>query len=125
MKRLILLLFVLFFSGVAGHAQTKAFVDRKTKNFSLIGNIRNDYKIFGYSFANITSKKLILFSVFTKDIEGNPYKCRLGSYYETSGLKEGDKIIFVSIIGNFVKLNFITSNNIITPFYIKRKLIEF
>ena len=125
MKRLILLLFILFFSGIAGHAQVKAFVERKTKNFFLVGNIKSDYRIFGYSSANVTSKKLILFSVFTKDVEGNPNKCPLGSYYETSGLKERDKIMFVAIIGGFVKLKYITSSNKITHFYIKRKFIEF
>lgn len=121
MKTLILL-FCLFFSEIILHAQ--AFVYKKTKNFFVVGNIRNDYRVFGYSSPDATSKKLILFSIFTKEVEGNPYKCPLGSYYETAGMKEGDKIILISIAKTFIKLKYITAYNNATIFYIKRNLIR-
>ncbi len=58
--------------------------------------------IFGYELPDIKSKKLICFSSSTKDIDNNPYKCQLGSYYETGSLV----IEYITTEGNFVKLKF-------------------
>ncbi len=125
MKKLLVLVTILTLSITIGHTQTKAYVDKKTKEFYLTANIKQDHKIFGYALPDVKSKKLILFSVFTNDVKDNPYKLPLGAYYETSNLQEGDKIRFVSVAGEFVKLHFITKDKKITPFYIGRKYIVF
>jgi 5-hydroxyisourate hydrolase-like protein (transthyretin family) len=83
---------------------TKAYV-RLSEGDSTIyvtANIRKDHRIFGYAKPNIKSEKLILFSVFTNDVEGNPFHCKLGAYYETSGYKEA-VIKYLETVNTFVK----------------------
>ena len=113
------------FIAVRSRAQTKGYADRSTKEFFLTGNIKYDDKIFGYTSPDTNSKKLILFSVFTNDVKDNPYKCPLGAYYETSNLKDGDKIEFVSVTKSFINLKYISSDKTIANFYTERKYIEF
>ena len=113
------------FTVLATTAQTKAHINRKTKDFDLIASMRLDHKIFGYELPSVNSKKMILFSVFTKDVKGNPNKCPLGSYYQTLDLNEGDKIMYVSATADFVKLNYIDSVNKTTIFYIRCKFVVF
>ena len=125
MKTLFAILFVSLLSLTSSFAQTKAFIDKSTKAFFLTANIRQDHKFFGYEKPDVKSKKMIAFSVFTTDVEGNPYKCPLGAYYDASGLPEGNKITFVSVVGTFVKLNYINAKNEVTSIYIKRKFVEF
>ncbi|SKC03903.1 hypothetical protein SAMN05660477_02579 [Soonwooa buanensis] len=57
-------------------------LSRKDSTMYLTSNIQHDHRIFGYAKPNIKSEKLILFSVFTDEVENNPSKCRFGSYYE-------------------------------------------
>ncbi|MES2516928.1 MAG: hypothetical protein V4585_02400 [Bacteroidota bacterium] len=125
MKTLLISVFTFLLSFFSSTAQTKAFIDKQTKQFSLTANIRQDHKFFGYAEANINAKKMIVFSVFTTDVEGNPYKCPLGAYYDTSGLPEGDQIMFVSTVGNFTKLNYINAKKEVTSIYIRRKYVDF
>jgi len=124
MLKFIALLLLLATAGSA-QAQTKAFINRKTKSFSLVANIREDHQIFGYAAPDIHAKKLILFSVFTNDVKDNPYYCPLGAYYQTSDLPAGDDIRFVSASNGFVKLNYVTSSQHATPFYIKQVFASF
>jgi hypothetical protein len=91
----------------------------------LTANIRQDHKFFGYDSVSAKAKKLILFSVFTSDVKDNPNHCPLGAYYQTSDLKEGDKIVFVSLQSSFVKLNYIAADKKITTFYVLKKFVVF
>ena len=114
----LLLITCISFIAVRSRAQTKGYADRSTKEFFLTGNIKYDDKIFGYTSPDTNSKKLILFSVFTNDVKDNPY-------YETSNLKDGDKIEFVSVTKSFINLKYISSDKTIANFYTERKYIEF
>ena len=120
-----LIFFLFCISVITATAQTKAYINRTTKEFNLTADIKKDHKIFGYELPSANSKKLILFSVFTKDVDGNPNKCQLGSYYQTNGLKQGDKIMYISTKGVFVKLNYIAADNKVTTFYVMRKFVVF
>ncbi|MGI4741192.1 MAG: hypothetical protein ACRYG7_38990 [Janthinobacterium lividum] len=125
MKKLCPILCFFLVATVTAHAQTKAFINRKTKSFSLVANIREDHQIFGYATPNVHSEKLILFSVFTNDVKNNPYHCPLGAYYETSDLKSGDDIRFVSESPTFIKLTYLNAAHQPTPFYVKREFVRF
>ena len=126
MKKLVLALFLLLATRGAARAQTKAFINKETKSFMLVANMREDHQIYGYSSASLRSKKLLLFSIFTSDVKGNPHRLPLGAYYETSGLKEGDQINFVSDgPAGFVKLSFVSAGHGATPFYVQRKFVVF
>ena len=86
---LITLMFICAFTGCKGQ-WLKATISKADSIISLTANIRRDPRIFGYQKPDINSKKMILLSVFTKDVEGNPFKCAYGSYYQTSNMKSMD-----------------------------------
>lgn len=105
---------------------TKAIVFLKEgdSTINLIANIRQDHRIFGYAKPDIKSERLLLLSVFTDDVENNPFGCKLGAYYETAGM---DKLTlkFISSNGNFVKAVAIDKTNKSTIIYFEKKVIEF
>lgn len=79
----------------------KLIVQKNDSSLYLYGNIRKDYRTFGYEKPNVNSKKLILFSVFTNYVKNNPFGCSLGSYYQTSDMHI--ELKFISIVGTFMK----------------------
>lgn len=52
----------------------KAMINLSDSSLTVYENIRADYRIFGYQKPDTNSRKMILFSVFTSDVENNPYK---------------------------------------------------
>jgi hypothetical protein len=86
---------------LAGTAQ----ISKSDSSFWVSANIKNDYRIFGYAAPDVNSEKLILFSVFTKDVQDNPYKCRLGAYYGSNRIESGE-IKYMKDTGKFVKTIF-------------------
>jgi len=106
-------------------AQTKALIDRQTHRFYLSANIRLDHRIFGYAAADTTARKLILFSIFTSDVKGNPHHCPLGAYYDTSGLPREADISWTGEKPGFVRLVFRNGQQPATPFYIRRQFVTF
>ena len=125
MRKNCVILGLLLAVATTAHAQTTAFIDRKTKSFTLVADIRKDHQIFGYAAPDSHAKKLILFSVFTTDVKNNPYHCPLGAYYQTSDLRPGENIRYISETPTFVKLTFLDASHQLTPFYIKRAFIRF
>jgi hypothetical protein len=104
----------------------KAKISLKDSLLWVYQNIRKDYRIIGYEEASIKSKPLILFSVFTQDVENNPYGCYFGAFYSTSDLRLKDvRIKFKAIQGQFVKTNLIINNVVTTSLYFERKWIAF
>lgn len=110
----------------SGDNITKAFVFLKDSDstINLTANIRQDHRIFGYAKPDIKSERLLLLSVFTNDVENNPFGCRLGAYYDTGGM-EGLTLKYNSIVGNFVKATATDSTNKSTTIYFEKKWIEF
>ena len=102
----------------------KAIVYRSDSSLNMFENIRADYKIFGYQAPDTNSRKLLLVSVFTKDVEGNPYNCEYGSYYG-SNFMEGITIKYVKSTGNFVEANLIKGKVVLTPIFIQKNWVEF
>lgn len=76
--------------------------------------------IFGYQSPNVNSQKMICFSSATLDVENNPHKCILGSFYESSELN----IDYISLEGNFVKLQLISEDKEPSIFYIEKNKIR-
>lgn len=67
---------------------------------------------------------MILLSVFTNDVQGNPFNCPLGSYYQTGDMKDMT-IKFVLNKGSFIKAKIEKKDSADTQVYILRKWIEF
>lgn len=86
--------------------------------------MRQDHRIFGYAKPDLNSDRLFLLSVFTNDVQDNPFQCKLGAYYETIGMKDLT-IKYVSTIGNFVKAKATDNQNRATTIYFEKKWIEF
>lgn len=96
---------------------TVAHVDKKTKEFFVTSNPKAEYKIFGYEYANITTRKMVCFSSYTYDVGDNLNKCPLGSYFDSGKMKEGDRIIYVGKAGSFSKMMYISGSGKKTIFY--------
>ena len=105
---------------------TKAIVFLKEgdSTINLIANIKQDHRIFGYAKPDIKSERLLLLSVFTDDVENNPFGCKLGAYYETAGMGELT-LKYITSNGNFVKAVAIDKTNKSTIVYFEKKVIEF
>jgi hypothetical protein len=80
------------------------------------------HRIFGYQKADTTSKRMILISVFTNDVEGNPFNCPLGSYY---GSMEDLTLKYIGNEGQFIKVNVTKADGTQHVVYIERKWAEF
>lgn len=102
----------------------KATVSLRDSLLRVYGNIRADYRIFGYEQPDTNSRKLIFFSVFTTDVEKNPYQCPYGAYYATSDMPH-TTIKYISNAGNFIKANLIQAEKVETSLYIRKEWVEF
>jgi hypothetical protein len=108
-------------AGKAGaQAQTAAKVDKKTKEFIIPSDTKAEFRYYGYQFPNETTKKMICFSSNRYDVAANIANCPLGSYFNTGGLKEGDRIIYLGKVGNYGKMNFIAGSGKKTIFYMPK-----
>lgn len=105
---------------------TKAFVllSNGDSTIHLTANIRKDHRIFGYANPDINSERLLLFSVFTSDVESNPFGCKLGAYYDTSSIREFT-LKYTSTKGSFVQASATDTSGQSTVLYFDKKWIVF
>lgn len=67
----------------SGDNITKAYIFLSDSSFALAADMKKDHRFYGYKKPDVTSKKLILFSIFSNDVDGNPFNLPLGAYYDT------------------------------------------
>jgi len=103
---------------------TLAYVSYQDSSICLVGNMRADYRIFGYAKPDTKSEKLLLISIFTDDVDGNPFRCKFGAYYETSDMKNMN-LKYKGTSGNFIKAVIIANKKDETVVYFEKKWIEF
>jgi hypothetical protein len=115
-KILSIILFLLVASGAIG--QVIGRVDKKTKEFLVPADLTVEYTVFGYEFANNTTRKMICFSSNVNTVRGGT--CPLGSYFDTYKLKPGDKIFYLGPVGLFAKMNFVSGAGKKTLFYLPK-----
>jgi hypothetical protein len=116
MKKIILLI-LLSVIFVSAPAQTPGKVDKKTKEFFIPADQKIEYRLYGYQFPNESTKKMICFSSNRYDVAANIANCPLGSYFNTSLLKEGDRIFYLGKAGNYGKMNYVSASGKKTIFY--------
>ena len=119
-KILSFVLLILIFSGTKAIAQAIGTVDKKTKELYVPANQKIEYQIFGYQYANNTTQKMICFSSHMTDVKDNYSRCPLGSYYDTDKMKPGDKIVYVSQVGKFARMNYVAGSGKKTMFYLPK-----
>jgi hypothetical protein len=109
----------------SGDQVTRAFVSLKERDstITLVPNMRQDHRFFGYAKPDVTSERLILLSIFTNDVENNPFGCQLGAYYGTSNL-ENIQLKYTATEGNFVKAVAVDKGGKATTLYFEKKWIE-
>ena len=96
---------------------TVAHVDKKTKEFFVSSNPKAEFKIFGYEYPNVTTRKMICFSSYTYDVGANINNCPLGSYFDSGKMKEGDRIRLFRQSRSFSKMMFTSGSGKKTIFY--------
>lgn len=109
----------------SGDNINKAFVFVKDgdSTINMTANIRMDHRIFGYSAPDIHSERLLLLSVFSNDVENNPFRCKLGAYYNTRDMDDLT-LKFIAITENFVRAELIDKYNNHTTIYFEKKWIN-
>ena len=115
-KILSFVLFLLISSGAIG--QVIGHVDKKTKEFSVPPDQKVEFVVFGYEFANITTRKMICFSSNVNSVRGST--CPLGAYFDTDKLNTGDKILYLGPYGPFAKMSFVSGSGKTTLFYLSK-----
>jgi len=109
----------------SGDDVTKAYVylHGGDSTINLTAYMRKDHRFFGYAAPDVTSERLILFSIFTDDVQNNPFGCKLGAYYETR--MDSLTLKYVSTKGNFVKAKAFDKAKQSTTVYFEKKWIDF
>ncbi|MGQ7944902.1 hypothetical protein [Flavobacterium sp. WC2509] len=101
----------------------KAAIEQNDSLIWLTVNMKRDHRIFGFEKPDVKSKRMILLSIFTKDVENNPFNCPYGAFYETSGMKN-ITLKFKENIGDFAKIE-IQKENSKEVVYFEKKWLEF
>jgi hypothetical protein len=99
------------------------FLSEGDSTFQITANMKLDHHFFGYAAPNLNSEKLILFSIFTDEVDSNPNNCRLGAYYDTNGLQDFS-LKYSTTDGDFIKV-IATRNKIKTELYFEKKSVIF
>lgn len=108
----------------SGNDLTKAYISTSDSSIFLTANIELSHRIFGYALPDIKSKRLLLLSVFTNDVEKNPFGCALGAYYDTGGM-QNMILHFEGKSGDFIKVIVSDNSNKKTTVYFENKWFEF
>lgn len=109
---------------VDGEETNKATISLKDSSFIVESNKYSVHQIFGYERPDTTSKKLLLISCFTYDVEDNPYKCKYGAFYTTYNM-DSFEIKFVAKTNDFVKCKLLDKEQIIANLFFEKRFVEF
>jgi len=102
----------------------KAMVSLKDSLLLVSTDKFHDHRFFGYSRPDSHSRRLILFSIFTNDVQGNPYHLPYGSYYQTNDM-DNVQLKYLATEGAFVKFTILKNNTPQDTIYIEKKWIDF
>ena len=102
----------------------KAYVDPADSSISLTANMRTTHRFFGYAQPDKSSQRLLLLSVFTSDVENNPFGCPLGAYYSTPA-PETLSLHYRATVGDFVEVIAVDAQRQSTTLYLEKKWVSF
>lgn len=90
----------------------------------LTPTMKKDHRIFGYRLTDIHSEKMILVSIFTNEVEHNPFGCKYGSFYGTHEMKTM-QLKYMATENDFLKIKLIKNGMVIDTVYMLKKWFEF
>jgi hypothetical protein len=102
----------------------KIQISKKDSMMSLYSSMQKECRIFGYEKPDKNCKKMILISIWTFDVKGNPSNSKYGSYYETNSMDD----LELKYIGNensFIKAALLKNKMKISTIYFEKKWLEF
>jgi hypothetical protein len=102
----------------------KIEISKKDSIMSLYSSMQKEYRIFGYEKPNKNSKKMILLSIWTFDVKGNPSNCKYGSYYETNSMDDME-LKYIGKDNSFVKAALIKNKIKTATIYFEQKWVKF
>jgi hypothetical protein len=116
----ILTFFLLLLISYGAIGQVIGRVNKKTKEFTVAPDQKENYTVFGYQYPNNSTKQLICFSSSENMVREESGKCLLGAYFDTDRLKVGDKILYVGVAGTFARMKYVTGSGKSILFYIPK-----
>jgi len=108
----------------AGSHINKALIFNKDSSLWIGTSKWVEHRIFGYDKPNSNSKRLILISCFTGDVEGNPYNLKYGAFYTTDN-DSTFKFKFRKFVGKFAKVEILKDMRSLDTVYFGKKWLEF
>lgn len=107
---------------ITGDSLNKLIISRKDSTIWITANMRYTHRIFGYQKPDVNSKKLILISIFTSDVENNVFGFPLGAYYQT----DADHYMkYLKPEKEFILADYIEREKPKSKIYILKKNVEF
>lgn len=101
----------------------KAYIDKEGSVW-VTANMKKDHRIFGYKVKDTHSEKMILFSIFTNEVENNPFGCNYGAFYDTNGLTDL-KLKYIATENDYLKMEIVKDGKAIDEVYMLKKWFEF
>ena len=90
----------------------------------LEADMKKDHRVFGYESASVKSAKLILFSIFTTDVENNRGRLRYGAYYQTSNM-DGMQMKLLKLGKVFAEIALLRNDTLINRIYFHKQHVRF
>jgi hypothetical protein len=109
---------------MSNNSTKKLIISNFDSSISLIADVKFYHRIFGYDAPNLKSKRKILISIFTNEVENNPYGCEYGSYYQTADVLEYS-MKFISKEKEFMKVKISRANSSDDFVYFPKACVEF
>jgi hypothetical protein len=101
----------------------KAIINKSDSLIWINVDMKHDHRIFGFEKPNVNSKKMILISIFTNDVENNPFNLPYGAFYDTHDMN-GIELKFKENIGDFARIEMLNKNTK-EIVYFEKKWLEF
>ena len=107
----------------AGGDVQKAIISKEDSSIDLTANMRRDHRFFAYAMPDTASRRMLLLSVFTNDVDGNPYCLPLGAYYQTNDMGEM-QLKHAGEEKDFIKASVVKSGKHISYVYFQKRWME-
>lgn len=79
--------------------------DDHTMSLKLVSHMTSRHRILCYDSPSLTANPILLYSIYTSDVQNNPFGFEFGAYYDEIG--PDSKMYFLGFDGDFVKAEYI------------------